>query len=93
MTVDILSLAQFAQDSYPDKLRWIPLQVVHLARQGKVRNDGTRRGARLTLEVPDDMIKNIKGDKDQMNVYSLLVIDREVTERFESPILAPGEKR
>jgi len=57
--------------------------VINSARQ----ND--KRDARLELQVPDDWVKNLKGDSKMQDVFVFMKIPREFHERYISPVEIP----
>lgn len=45
----------------------------------------------VKLALPDEMIKNLRGDPKMRDAFFLTIVSRDVRERSESPIILPGE--
>jgi hypothetical protein len=52
-----------------------------------------KRPAYVTLAVPDEVVKSLKGSRDDRDLVLLVRVPKEVLERSESRILLPGEVR
>ena len=80
----------FALEKYPERVEMVPLQeiVTDSARKN------AKRPAYVTLAVPDDLVKGLKGSRDeQRDLVLLVVVPKEILERSESRIVLPGEVR
>ncbi len=86
---DPRQLLTYALETYPDKVEVAPVEqlVMESARQN------AKRPAYLKLAVPDDLVKQLRGQREQRDMVLLLRLPREVQERAESPIVLPGEDR
>lgn len=80
----------FALEKYPERVEMIPLQEVVTDSARK----NAKRPAYVTLAVPDDLVKGLKGSRDeQRDLVLLVVVPKEILERSESRIVLPGEVR
>jgi hypothetical protein len=80
----------FALEKYPEKVAMIPLRELLL--ESARKND--KRTAWVKIAVPDDVVKGLKGNRDQEgDLVMLVVVPKEVSERSESLIILPGEVR
>ena len=52
-----------------------------------------RRPAYVTLAVPDEVVKSLKGSRESRDLLLLVRVPKEVLERSESRIVLPGEVR
>ncbi|HEX2643226.1 MAG TPA: hypothetical protein VHU81_09550 [Thermoanaerobaculia bacterium] len=79
----------YALEKYPERVEMVPLEelVTDSARQN------ARRPAYVTLAVPDDVVKGLKGKTESRDLVLLVVVPKEILERSESRILLPGEVR
>jgi hypothetical protein len=79
----------YALEKYPERVEMVPIEelVTDSARQN------ARRPAYVTLSVPDDVVKGLRGRSESRDLVLLVVVPREVLERSESRILLPGEVR
>jgi hypothetical protein len=79
----------FALAKYPGRVEVVPL--AELATDLARRND--KRPAYVTLTVPDEAVKQLKGPAESRDHWLLVHVPREVGERAESRIVLPGEVR
>jgi hypothetical protein len=80
----------FALEKYPERVELVPIDqlVTDSARKN------AKRPAYVTLAVPDDVVKGLKGSRDDERDLVLLVrVPKEILERSESLIVLPGEVR
>jgi hypothetical protein len=79
----------FALAKYPERVEVVPIEqlVTDSARQNP------KRPAYVTLSVPDEVVKSLKGRRDDQDLVLLVRVPREVLERSESRIVLPGEVR
>lgn len=80
----------YALEKYPERVEMVPIEqiVTDSARQNP------KRPAYVTLAVPDEIVKNLKGGRGEERDLVLLVrVPKEVLERSESLIVLPGEVR
>lgn len=79
----------YALEKYPERVEMVPIEqiVTDSARQNP------KRPAYVTLAVPDEMVKSLKGSRDDHDLVLLVRVPKEVLERSESRILLPGEVR
>jgi hypothetical protein len=82
-------LLAFALEKYRDRIEIVPL--AGLVTDSARRND--RRAAYVTLAVPDEVVKQLRGPAAERDHLFLVQIPREVGERATSRILLPGEVR
>jgi len=82
-------LLAFALEKYPERVEVVPL--AGLVTDSARRNE--RRPAYVTLAVPDEVVKQLRGPSDDRDHLFLVKIPREVGERAGSRILLPGEVR
>ena len=86
-----LKALSYALGKYPERVEMVPIEqiVTDSARQNP------KRPAYVTLAVPDEIVKNLKGGRgDQERDLVLLVrVPKEILERSESLIVLPGEVR
>ena len=84
---DALKSLQFALEKYPDRVELVPVEqlLVDSARQNEKRN------AYIKLAVPDEMVKSVRGNRDDRDVVLLVRIPNEVLDRADSRIVLPGE--
>ena len=85
---DPRQLLSYALETYPERVELAPVEqiLIETARQ----ND--KRPAYVKLAVPDDLVKQLRGQREQQDMILLLRLPREVQERAESPIVLPGEE-
>lgn len=81
----------YALEKYPERVEIVPIEelVTDSARQNP------RRPAYVTLAVPDEVVKGLKGRRDDKDkdLVLLVLVPHEVLERSESLIVLPGEVR
>jgi hypothetical protein len=80
----------YALEKYPERVEMVPIEqiVTDSARQNP------KRPAYVTLAVPDEIVKSLKGSRGEERDLVLLVrVPKEVLERSESLIVLPGEVR
>lgn len=79
----------FALEKYPERVEMVPIEEIATdsARQN------AKRPAYVTLAVPDEVVKSLKGSRDSRDLVLLVRVPREVLERSESRIVLPGEVR
>lgn len=85
----IKSLA-YALEKYPERVEMVPLRdlVTESARQNE------KRPAWVKLNVPDEIVKQLRGRPDDNADLLLLVrVPKEVLQRQDSLIVLPGEVR
>ena len=84
---DPIKSLQFALEKYPQRVELAPVQDLLLdsARQ----ND--RRPAFVKLAVPDEVVKSLRGKRDNQDLILLVRIPAEVSDRVDSRIVLPGE--
>jgi hypothetical protein len=78
----------YALEKYPERVEMVPLEqlVTESARQNP------KRPAYVKLEVPDEMVKTLRGREDK-DLLLLVRVPKEILERQESLIVLPGEVR
>jgi hypothetical protein len=79
----------YALEKYPERVELVPIRelVTDSARQNP------KRPAYVTLSVPDEIVKGLRGRPDDTDLVLLVRVPREILERSESLILLPGEVR
>lgn len=79
----------YALEKYPERVEMAPIEqiVTDSARQN------AKRPAYVTLAVPDEVVKSLKGSRDDRDLVLLVRVPKEILERSESLILLPGEVR
>jgi len=79
----------YALEKYPERVEMVPIEqiVTESARQNP------KRPAYVTLAVPDEVVKSLKGNRDDRDLVLLVRVPKEILERSESLILLPGEVR
>jgi hypothetical protein len=79
----------YALEKYPERVEMVPIEqlVTDSARQNP------KRPAYVTLAVPDEVVKALKGKRDDRDLVLLVRVPKEILERSESRILLPGEVR
>ncbi|MEE8138466.1 MAG: hypothetical protein V3T81_06295 [Thermoanaerobaculia bacterium] len=80
---------RFALDKYPEKVELAPIEdlLLDTAR----RND--KRPAYVKLAVPDELVKGLRGRRQEHDTVLLVRIPSDVLKRAESLIVLPGEVR
>ncbi len=84
---DLLKTLRFALEKYPQRIELAAVEnlLIDSARQ----ND--RRPAFVKLAVPDEVVKALRGKRDQQDQVLLVRIPRDVGDRVDSRIVLPGE--
>jgi hypothetical protein len=84
-----LKALTYALGKYPERVEMVPLEqlVTDSARQN------AKRPAYVTLAVPDEVVKSLKGNRDDRDLVLLVRVPKEILERSESLIVLPGEVR
>ena len=82
----------YALEKYPERVEMVPIEqiVTDSARQNP------KRPAYVTLAVPDEIVKNLRGSRsgnEERDLVLLVRVPKEVLERSESLIVLPGEVR
>jgi hypothetical protein len=79
----------YALEKYPERVETVPVEdlVIDSARQN------AKRPAYVTLSVPDEVVKSLKGRRDDKDLLLLVRVPKEILERSESLIVLPGEVR
>ena len=79
----------YALEKYPERVELVPIEqlVTDSARQNP------KRPAYVTLAVPDEVVKSLKGGRENRDLVLLVRVPKEILERSESRILLPGEVR
>jgi hypothetical protein len=79
----------YALEKYPERVELVPIEqlVTDSARQNP------KRPAYVTLAVPDEVVKSLKGGRDDRDLVLLVRVPKEILERSESRIVLPGEVR
>jgi hypothetical protein len=84
---DLIKSLQFALEKYPQRVEIAPAR--ELLMDSARKND--RRPAYVKLAVPDEVVKNLRGTRDNQDMVLLVRIPAEVNERVDSRIVLPGE--
>jgi hypothetical protein len=84
---DLAKKLQFALEKYPQQVELVPVADLLLdsARQNE------KRPAFVKLAMADELVKSLRGQRQQKDVLLLVRIPGEVLERSESRIVLPGE--
>ena len=84
-----LKALAFALEKYPERVEMVPIEqlVTDSARQNP------KRPAYVTLAVPDEVVKSLKGAREGRDLVLLVRVPKEILERSESRIVLPGEVR
>lgn len=79
----------YALEKYPERVEMVPIEqlVTDSGRQN------AKRPAYLTLSVPDEVVKSVRGSRESKDLILLVRVPKEVLERSESLIVLPGEVR
>jgi hypothetical protein len=79
----------YALEKYPERVEMVPIEelVTDSARQNP------KRPAYVTLAVPDEVVKSLKGSREHRDLVLLVRVPKEILERSESRIVLPGEVR
>lgn len=81
---DPLKALSYALEKYPQR---VEIAHVDSARQN------AKRPAYVTLSVPDEVVKSLKGRREERDLLLLVRVPKEVLERADSLIVLPGEVR
>ena len=84
---DLVKKLQFALDKYPQQVELV--EVADLLLDSARQND--KRPAFVKLAMADELVKGLRGQRQQKDVLLLVRIPGEVLERSESRIVLPGE--
>lgn len=79
----------FALEKYPERTEIVPLE--RLVTDSARRNE--KRPAYVTLSVPDEVVKAVRGRQGEHDLVLLVRVPKEVVERMGSRIVLPGEVR
>jgi len=84
-----LKALSYALEKYPERVEMVPIEqiVTDSARQNP------KRPAYVTLAVPDEVVKSLKGGREERDLVLLVRVPKEILERSESRIVLPGEVR
>ena len=84
---DLAKKLQFALEKYPQQVEMVPVAdlLIDSARQNE------KRPAFVKLALADELVKSLRGQRQQKDVLLLVRIPGEVLERSESRIVLPGE--
>ena len=84
---DLAKKLQFSLEKYPQQVELVPVADLLLdsARQNE------KRPAFVKLALADELVKSLRGQRQQKDVLLLVRIPGEVLERSESRIVLPGE--
>ncbi len=77
----------YALEKYRERVEVAPIQT--LLMDSARRND--KRPAYVKLAVPDEVVKGLRGSRQQTDLMLLVRVPKEVQERADSPIVLPGE--
>ncbi len=77
----------YALKQYPERVEAAPVGGLLLdsARQN------AKRPAYVKLAVPDELVKALRGSREQSDLVLLVRVPKEIQKRAESPIVLPGE--
>ena len=84
---DLVKKLQFALDKYPQQVELV--EVADLLLDSARQNE--KRPAFVKLALADELVKSLRGQRQQKDVLLLVRIPSEVLERSESRIVLPGE--
>lgn len=84
---DLVKKLQFALDKYPQQVELV--EVADLLLDSARQNE--KRPAFVKLALADELVKSLRGQRQQKEVLLLVRIPGEVLERSESRIVLPGE--
>jgi hypothetical protein len=84
-----LKSLSYALEKYPQRVEAVPVEelVTDSARQN------AKRPAYITLSVPDEVVKSLKGRREERDLLLLVRVPKEILERADSLIVLPGEVR
>ena len=79
----------YALEKYPERVELIPLRelVSESARQNE------KRPAYVKLNVPDEIVKGLRGNPDDTDLVLVVRVPKEILQRQDSLIVLPGEVR
>jgi len=84
---DLVKQLQFALEKYPQQVELV--EVADLLLDSARQNE--KRPAFVKLAIADELVKSLRGQRQQKDVLLLVRIPGEVLERSESLIVLPGE--
>jgi len=86
---DLRRSLAFALEKYPQQVEMVRAESILLdsARQNP------KRPAYLTMAVPDEVVKGLRGRPEERDLLVLVRVPRQVLQRADSPIVLPGEVR
>ena len=84
---DLVKKLQFALDKYSQQVELV--EVADLLLDSARQNE--KRPAFVKLALADELVKSLRGQRQQQDVLLLVRIPGEVLERSESRIVLPGE--
>jgi len=84
---DLVKKLQFALDKYPQQVELV--EVADLLLDSARQNE--KRPAFVKLALADELVKSLRGQRQQKDVLLLVRVPGEVLERSESRIVLPGE--
>ena len=84
---DLVKKLQFALEKYPQQVEIVP--VADLMLDSARQND--KRPAFVKLAMADELVKSLRGQREQKDVLVLVRIPGEVLDRADSRIVLPGE--
>ncbi len=84
---DLIKSLQFALEKYPQRVELVPAR--DLLMDSARKND--RRPAYVKLAVPDEVVKALRGNRENRDLVLLVRIPAEINERADSRIVLPGE--
>ena len=79
----------YALEKYAAQVEVVPIEKVAL--DSARRNE--KRPAYVTLAVPDEVVKGLRGGGSEHDLVLLVRIPHDVLVRADSPIVLPGEVR
>ncbi len=85
---DILKLHRqlaYALEKHAPQVEIAPAERISL----EMARQNSKRPAYLKLAVPDDLVKNLRGNPDHQDLVLLVRVPKAVLDREESPILLP----
>jgi hypothetical protein len=84
---DLVKQLQFALEKYPQQVELV--EIADLLLDSARQNE--KRSAFVKLAMADELVKSLRGQRQQKDVLLLVRIPGEVLERSESLIVLPGE--
>ena len=83
--MDVKKLMTFLE-KFPNAVEIVSVEEILLdSSRGGAEGRGT-----VKLALPDDVVKNLKGDPERRDTLLLIHIPRDIVRRAESPIILPG---